>query len=215
MPRCWPACSHNVGFIWSVSPKSLQMLVLLRQWWLMFGFLLSASLAGRHIPDAHGGKGGGWAAAAYGGGFAAARILCRRRWDARTPLYISRRQATATTPWHRHYFVRKGRRRPHTTRAVAIYAAADYRSSASASVLTRLRRRIEPGLLPGGPNKTSARRERTLCAFAEMYPRHIFGPGPPRTVWSLCVAQLEQEHDAFFDPADTKSYSASVCVALA
>ncbi|KAK1630676.1 hypothetical protein QYE76_004991 [Lolium multiflorum] len=47
----------------------------------------------------------------------------------------------------------------------------------------RLRRgaeRIDAGSLPGGPDKTSARRERTLTASAQLpqrpHPRRIFGP---------------------------------------
>jgi hypothetical protein len=50
---------------------------------------------------------------------------------------------------------------------------ADCRSDASALVLTRLRRRIEPGSLPGVPDETSAIRERTLCGSTQCPQRCI------------------------------------------
>jgi hypothetical protein len=89
--------------------------------------------------------------------------------------------------------VHRGRRRPHVTRGIAINMVADCRSDASALVLARLRRRIEPGSLPGVPDETPQR-----CIGTHIWVRFA----SLLTARSLCVVPLEQGPDAFYDIGD-------------
>jgi hypothetical protein len=115
--------------------------------------------------------------------------------------------------WHHHYFMRRGRRGPHATRGIIIYAAADYRSDASTPVLAekthrrwvtarRARRNVRHTQADTLRVRRDASEEHILARFAS-----------PRTVRSLCVASLEVVPDAFCGPTDGNGRSTSVYAA--
>jgi hypothetical protein len=106
----------------------------------------------------------------------------------RALVYIGRRQRHT---WHRHYFVRRGRRRLRATRGITINVATDCRSDASVPVQAILRRRI-----------ASARRERTLGPSTQCPQRHIQDAFlgqvcKAQIARTLCVGPLDLVPDAF------------------